>query len=327
MLLKFHKRVANRIYVSRVTIDEVCNKREEHRTKKVIEYSHVRTAIKRMSFLDPNLGPDEVNLEDRDEFEKRLVSHLEENDVTIVDYPSIGHGDVIKYASTGRRPFKNKDTGYKDYLIWTNIKELLIKDHASELYLLTRDGDFHSDKTLHGDLVEDLKASEIDATRVRVLNSIKDFNLKFLIPTFESKPVETLVTEERIKFLKEAISEDLQQYVVGNCLSESNIKTSHQYEDVHIVDIESIDSINLGDARLVEDTKIQITASSVLTVLLSYAIESAFIDSLSPNAEVGDIEHSVAAVSEVRQICAETAVIFDLARVKIERLWTYELSD
>jgi predicted nucleic acid-binding protein len=324
LLAKYHSLIPAKVYISQVSIDEVCNKREFHKNEKEIELLQAANSLRRMTFINTSQDQD-IKLESKDEFESKLLSFLSSNGIKILPYPKISHSDIVKYSASGKKPFKNNDSGYKDFLIWTSVKDLLNSDNDILLFV-TNDGDFQKDKTLHKDLVDDILRSNIDPERVIIFNSLKDLNNCHLINNFSSEPVAAILNNEQILSLVRMVEYNLLHQLKGNCVSNTNIKTSHKYEDVIIEKIESIDKIELSNASHIESNKIQITADSMSTVIINYWVDSIFMDSLSENAEILDFDDGVATVSELKQICTQTSIVYDISKGVIESIWTYDLN-
>lgn len=68
---------------------------------------------------------------------ERLDSEL---GITVLDWPSVAHADLVARAVTRNPPFNEKGSGYRDSLIWANVLELASK--GTDVALVSADGIF-----------------------------------------------------------------------------------------------------------------------------------------------------------------------------------------
>jgi len=98
-------------------------------------------------------------------------------------FPDVPHEVVVKRLHERRKPFGGStdkpDVGYRDFLIWCSVLELLIASPDSGVAFVT---DNHRDffagpkePELHEDLVQDLVDYEIDLSRVVCFRSRQDY--------------------------------------------------------------------------------------------------------------------------------------------------------
>jgi rRNA-processing protein FCF1 len=120
----------------------------------------------------------EINLDDR----------IENNLINIPSYTKIPHDSIVKKAIERKKPFRDKDRGYRDALIWEILKSEIIP-HDSITYLITNNlQDFCQNKNsteLHGDLLDDLKESGLAENNVVVYKDIRSFVDKVIKPNLE----------------------------------------------------------------------------------------------------------------------------------------------
>ena len=89
-------------------------------------------------------------------FRDRLLARFAAANVNNSNYPTNTHEEVVKRATSRRKPFDEKGSGYRDTLIWFNILELA-GELDGRIYLVARDKDFRDNSgNLHDDLMDDL---------------------------------------------------------------------------------------------------------------------------------------------------------------------------
>lgn len=79
---------------------------------------------------------------------------------------------VLDRALKGSRPFKNKDLGYKDTLIWLSVVDNLAPN-CRKVIFVSADQDFGSEGELYDDLKDDLVAKTLEPSHVQLITSLK----------------------------------------------------------------------------------------------------------------------------------------------------------
>jgi PIN domain len=110
-----------------------------------------------------------LDLSERIELEyQKYLSFLGEQKqlITILPYPRVPHKEIVHRIYMEKRPFRKVEKGYKDYLIWRSITELLEGEGAADpslkvVFISANTNDFAraKDETplrLHDDFLHDL---------------------------------------------------------------------------------------------------------------------------------------------------------------------------
>jgi hypothetical protein len=90
-------------------------------------------------------------------YESHLQNRLDELYIGVASYPAISHETAVKRALAHKRPFNQKDRGYKDTLIWESALDQ-IRQGATGLLLVSKDRGFALEGKLHPHLLEDTRA-------------------------------------------------------------------------------------------------------------------------------------------------------------------------
>lgn len=175
------------VYIPELVIDEVINKfrqRVESATGKILSELEIMTDLTTEEIMSP-IANDYVDDSTR-KYKKRLLKLLMDNKVNIMAYPKTKHKFLAKKAMAKKKPFNANEKGYRDCLIWENVKSLISvwdKDIAScpELIFITNNHtDFMSGDGLHEDLLSELDDDGLRTDSVAVYKSLHEFSDKVM---------------------------------------------------------------------------------------------------------------------------------------------------
>ena len=176
-----------RLVVPEVVIDELRNHVEERLEAAIGDADKVRRDYARLSGLNPYAVDLMITSDQRraviDRFDKRVQQLAEEG--RILNYPSPSPKELAQRSIKGRAPFKGKDRGMRDTLVWLTAKDRAIQGArtGSKVTLVAKDGAFWDkgngklDQSLEGEL----ESAGIPRDSITVLDSLQD-----VIDTFVS---------------------------------------------------------------------------------------------------------------------------------------------
>jgi len=173
-LLDVAKRVGANVYFPKVVLEEHINHYNEDYHAHCEQLRVALDSFKRLPFVDvskfsaPELGKPYSDI---------LKEIVGSKNITIVDYPEVKTQRIMDRCLKKQKPFggKDKDTGFKDVLIWETVLQML-KSGCKRIILVSGNHkDFADSATgsLHKDLVDDLMASGYDKESVEYIPSIK----------------------------------------------------------------------------------------------------------------------------------------------------------
>ena len=178
-------------------------------------------------------------------YKQYLLKELKQANIRIRKYPKTSHEEIVAYAISKKKPFKNNDSGYKDFLIWSTLKELCAEKKRPTI-LLTNDNDFLEHDKIHPDLKEDLIKSGINPELVGVCKSINKFNDLYLKDIYEIVDTKKLFSTKR---KQDQLFSQIESYLENELLSYNldfaDIKISHQFESPRFSEIERIDNLEV----------------------------------------------------------------------------------
>jgi predicted nucleic acid-binding protein len=214
-----------RLAVPEVVIDEVVHKYTEEIEAAIKAGSEASTKVLRLAAIEVKDFP---TLSDIDRmgsaYRAYLLDRLAAAGAVLLAYPAVSHQQAALRDATGKKPFVagGHGKGYRDYLIWQTVLEAAQTDEV--LFVTNNPRDFcdGSGEALHPDLLSDLAASGLAATRVLVVRSLKDALGDYIEPqlALATPPAEEAVKSE---FLAAADADEfamfLTEHLRGQALS------------------------------------------------------------------------------------------------------------
>lgn len=183
ILLEGSKQGKLDVYVPNVVIDEVCNKFEERlmqAQQKVDKEFEVVKKLTEESF--DNEVTDDFIAQSTSEYRTQLTEKLKENKVSFLPYPRTSHKTLSQKAMKKIKPFNVNEKGYRDSLIWENIKSILTDyeqaiSYPEVIFITNNYTDFAGNgDQVHSDLINELLEEDFDASSVELRRGLKEFN-------------------------------------------------------------------------------------------------------------------------------------------------------
>ena len=173
------------LYVPKLVIEEVVSEFERACDGRVQRITGDLGWLSR--YLDIQLPSPIVALDKRMKaglFRNRLIEQFNIPNCSIVGYPDTLHEDLVKRATTRRKPFNQNGVGYRDSLIWETTLSLATRLDTQIVLLSENTNDFGDDeRELHPDLIEDLAERELPRDKVILISSLEDFVNAYIDPS------------------------------------------------------------------------------------------------------------------------------------------------
>lgn len=217
------------LHIPEIVLDEVFNKFRQRLEKSQSDVSSEIGKFNKLARteLECEITPELVSDACVD-YESHIRETIAENKVNITPYPETPHKYLAKKAMLTKKPFNANEKGYRDSLIWENIKTMIseedveIASSPEVVFVSGNHKDFLADEgDLHGDLISELEEEGLKTDSVLVYQNLHDFNknvtMLFLeqASRFEGK----LKNDEFWDFkLKQAIDEYLFKELAGQDL-------------------------------------------------------------------------------------------------------------
>jgi predicted nucleic acid-binding protein len=226
LLFESAKKGNVQILIPEIVLDEVINKYRQRLEKSLKDVGSELRTFNKLS-KGTIKQPIEQKTIDKSikDYQKHLRKTVKKNEIIVLKYPKTEHKYLAKKAMLKLKPFNTNEKGYRDNLIWENIKELLT-DYESvsalpELVFISNNyKDFtENEYELHPDLISELEDEDFDTKSVIVYPSLGEFNDKQVKLFFaQSKSFEKKLKNEEIwDFdLRTEVNEYLYQNFVGS---------------------------------------------------------------------------------------------------------------
>lgn len=211
----------------------------------------------------------------------RLARRLSDIGIEVLPIPSVDLEELVRRATSRRRPFNDAGNGFRDNLIWHTVLELA-DANTDEVVFVSNDKAFWDDGNLHPDLLEELTDRGLDA-RVSLIDALPDLVIQSLLDR-KLTPGEsldshanTLRLESIREWVKDAVVqalselEDLDEQAIGlSPYSESaTIEAAHTIEDL---ELEPVSVEPTGDLV----AEFSLTAGAVVEFIADEADEEAW---------------------------------------------------
>lgn len=195
-----------KIYIPQVVLDEVVNKYNKRLEESKEKIESELKAFNNVSRLNNNNSITKSILNKSvTEYKNHLQKLIRENNIEIIVYPKTEHKFIAHKAINKFKPFNSNEKGYRDCLIWENIKELLTESENAisqpELVFISSNyKDFATKEyELHPDLISELENEDYDSKSIIVYPSLSEFNDKQLRLFFaQSKSFEKKLKQKEL---------------------------------------------------------------------------------------------------------------------------------
>lgn len=262
ILLENAKREKIQVYIPQIVKDEVKNKFREriNSIKSSIDKEFaVLNKISNQQY-DSNITQKIVEYEvvRYDAFLNQLIDEFH---FIVIPYPSTSHKVIAARAIAKTKPFKSSGVGYRDCLIWENIKTLLTKDKKililPELFFLTANSkDFATTEghELHPDLVSELTEEGYHLESIQLFSTLNEYIDKLVKINLEqeNRLQKIIANNESENFhLKTVVSEFLNETLVNSELDSYEVGLPQEYENLEVRSVsEDFENIEISVKRL-----------------------------------------------------------------------------
>lgn len=176
------------LYLPEVVLDETFNKFQTLLEKFSTAIGVNKIEFERLARMKLSCSvPGDIISQACETYKSILLARLKKHSVCILPYPETSHKYLAGKAMMVKKPFNEKEKGYRDSLIWENLKSLLVVSKKStgpspQLSFITRNfRDFFTDELdLHDDLIAELGCENLSSASIIAFTSLNEFNREFL---------------------------------------------------------------------------------------------------------------------------------------------------
>jgi hypothetical protein len=266
-------RIGGRLLVPQIVLDEVVNKYRERLLTLADDLRRLRHEAQRLLRRDVvQQLSDEALKEEVQRYERYLREQLSTLGATILPYPATSHEQLVRRALARRRPFKSKDGGYRDALIWAVILAHLQQTREPLVLVTTNSHDFAEGKTVHPDLLSDLRELGLSDDSVHLHTDLKLLNQELILPALERLDGMVQQLQENSfpgfslhEWVHGTLVHDLEDHADGI----GPLEPDHSHISLERIDLDEID---VDDVRAVENDRVFIIARAAGSGMLSVSV-------------------------------------------------------
>lgn len=172
------------LLIPEVVVDEMVNQYHKKMASYLPGYAEVVKMIARTQEKPEKYDREAFLQTSEEEYAKFLRKRITELGIQTIPYPTVDIKELVHKDLKAKKPFKEvKDgsIGYRDALIWESIKSIChqpqaLMEEPQIVFLTENTRDFaDSDKSLHPDLVKELKKAGLAENSVALIPDVKNF--------------------------------------------------------------------------------------------------------------------------------------------------------
>lgn len=286
--------VPAKLHISEIVLDETINKFRETLEQKSKQLNELQNEVNRLLRRGFSLNLIHAQRE-AVAYEKTLLEKLKNVGANILPYPQSTHKEIVSKILQRRKPFKNGDSGYRDFLVWDSIRRLETFGVEEIVFITNNTRDFGTGPYLPDDFIEKRTKNK----NFKIVLSLSKFNEEYILPRL--KKLELLKEKlqegkiENFEF-KEWLNKNLLQ-LLGDC----------ELEEVIVGFPSGVGKVRVTDIVLFNDYKIEtVKELESADKLLSFSVD------LTVEASVSIDWDDFASHNEVREYVGETDEFFSL---------------
>ncbi|HLO55646.1 MAG TPA: PIN domain-containing protein [Saprospiraceae bacterium] len=258
ILLEAAKNKNIELFIPEIVLDEIFNKFTERLLDAKSKIDKEKNIIKKLTNLDLI---DEFSLDQIEniaqEYKKYIIKIFDDNNVKILNYPSVTHKEIVQKAIKKLKPFNSSEKGYRDSLIWENVKDLMPNlgtniANPEVIFVTNNKKDFcENENDLHRELITEIKDAELDLDSIKVINSLNEFSrdivqLFFIQATsFKSRLEAGEIEGFNLEYF---ILLNIKKELENNEISDID-SIPYRYEDATVRYIENVKNVKINDVR------------------------------------------------------------------------------
>jgi len=315
-----------RVYITEVSIEEIFKNYKNNYVEIISEFNRVK---KKLNKIETELKDIDLEKNASIKYQNYFYDFLKDNNITILPYPKVGHKEIVQYSVKGKKPFKQKDTGYKDFLIWHSALSLL-QENKQPLVILTNDSDFLEENETCKDFTDFLVNNTVDPNRLDILTSVNKFNQKYLDEIVEKVDLQKYLEEDKnAEEFIEKFRVDFEEKLEGYDLDDNDF-LGREFENPTIVNASFTNFNPIDDVEIYDDENFIITITMRLDCEIEFFIfksEYCLMAEEGHTFKVMDIDwnrHYVAAYENMN-LEVEFAIIIDKNLTNITQIDVNEI--
>lgn len=176
LLLENHKVINGNLCIPQVVVDETINRYKEDLQEAVEKATKTNRVLQKLLGSDENI---DIDIENKVAvMSTELMKKLNQHKVDILPYPKVSHEEIVSRDLSRKKPFQRDGKGYRDTLIWENIKSLYGWGIDDLVFISNNPKDFGGGPSFDPELESEIKSPK----RLKIVRSLKEFNDIYLAP-------------------------------------------------------------------------------------------------------------------------------------------------
>ena len=265
------------LFISRLVYEELVNKYEEI-------YEKQKRQSGKLHFQKIGIFPSSFDLPESTEAKEIFDQHVQTVLLTkaeLVDYPNVGHKELVERALRREKPFRESDTGgYRDTLLWYSIVETLSAEENSDpVALVTKNikdfADNEDENKLDIALIKHLEQLGLE-TKVELFTSLSKFVDQEIKPRLQViDGIKTQLTEgsHHAINLEDFLQEDLVTYLGYKEWNPGDLGLNPNWDLSHVVGIPTVMFVDAIDVRKLRDNDVLISFEAEVEAEIETFIE------------------------------------------------------
>ncbi len=251
-----------KLYIPKVVFDEILNKYAQDIDEFKNSYNKIHLKSRKLfkSFPSSLINDDYINGQ-KIEYQHFLTDYFNKFGTIIETYPKTSHRKIINRMLSGKKPFNiNKEKGYKDFLIWETIIDILKKEKKPIVFITDNFNDFADNNGyLHKDLIDDLVNNGFESNDVILLRTLKDFRKKYIEPGLKvQEDIWNQLEENKYPKLnlEELINDKLPNLAFEFESTSACLGYNQDYKNMRIIAIDNIYNFKIFDILMLYPDKL-----------------------------------------------------------------------
>jgi hypothetical protein len=256
-LFEFSKKLSFDILIPQVVLDEVINKYTEMFEKQFMVYDKSVIQLKPLLY---GRNIDFLTFDSTmviDEYKGFLNDLIESKKIQLIPYPKTSHRDIVLHELSGKKPFKENGTGYRDLLIIESIFEKYSIPEESIVFISNNSRDFGEEPNFYEDLFS-INKKISNKFRFKIKNSLTGFIDEYITPIMKiDESIKTIPQMSEFTGLNISnwILKELKDIIYDNGVGYAIMGLDEGYGTVMLHKIDSVKSLTVDNVvKLDEET-------------------------------------------------------------------------
>jgi len=290
------------IYIPEVVLDELVNRYKEDLEEAVFKLNN---AVRKINILTKEKIKTEIDDIDSLTYKYKmfLLFKLKKRGVNVISYPEIPHKKIVERDLARKKPFKRDGSGYRDYLIWENVKHISLYGEHQIAFITNNIKDFGEGPYIDDDLAHEI----LHKHRVKIFRSLMQFNDEYILPKLKKlEEIKRLLQEEKLEQF------DIRKWLEDNLL---DLLRNYDLEDILAGFPQGVGSVRVSELVEIKDIKIEeVSELEDENKLVTVYIEC------EANCSIGFDWDDYVMYEEVREFCGKNEEPFSCVSININEL-------